>query len=530
MRFDGDRLVGCTCRTTDRAFACNVTAGWHDGVVRTGPSEQESLDDSAIETTRRRQLGAWYTPATLIDHVLDHVLEPALAERASCSVVSVIDPACGDGRFLAAAGRRIEQAGFRPELLGIDLDPAAVEAARAAIGDRGRVLTGNGLDREWGSQRFDVVLGNPPYLNQLSTATTRGRRSSLGGGPYANAAAEFLALALRLADAPGGRVGLVLPLSILSTRDVGPIRAQVDARADMTWCWWAPRAVFDAHVRTCALGFVMREGRSEDSPRASAQPSADVARTWGPRFEPRPAIVQQRTSGPTSSWNWLITDELGIPAVPVLSSDGTIGDRAVATADFRDEYYGLAGAVSDTANGPPLVTCGLIDPGRCLWGTKSTRFAKQPFAAPRVDLSKVSDAIIAWAAQRLVPKVLVANQTRIIEAVADPNGEWLPSVPVLSVMPHDPAKVWEVAAVLTSAVASAWICHSGAGAGLSATAIRLSPPAIAAVPWPAGSLELAVQLLRVNDLLGCSAAVAQAFSIDQSTSTSLNAWWLALVR
>ena len=37
--------------------------------------------------------------------------------------------------------------------------------------------------------------------------------------------------------------------------------------------------------------------------------------------------------------------------------------------------------------------------------------------------------------RRLVPKVLVANQTRIVEAVCDPHGEWLPAVPVLGIYP-----------------------------------------------------------------------------------------------
>ena len=68
---------------------------------------------------------------------------------------------------------------------------------------------------------FDVVVGNPPYLSQLAAATTRGGASRHGGGPYADAAVEFLALAVRMARSGGGRVGLVLPQSILASRDAG---------------------------------------------------------------------------------------------------------------------------------------------------------------------------------------------------------------------------------------------------------------------------------------------------------------------
>ena len=71
------------------------------------------------------------------------------------------------------------------------------------------------------------MVGNPPFLSQMAAATTRGGSSRHGGGPYADAAVEFLALAMRLARPDGGRVGLVLPQSIIGARDAGPVRAQV---------------------------------------------------------------------------------------------------------------------------------------------------------------------------------------------------------------------------------------------------------------------------------------------------------------
>ena len=66
-----------------------------------------------------------------------------------------------------------------------------------------------------------------------------------------------------------------------------------------------------------------------------------------------------------------------------------------------------------------------------------------------------------WARRRLVPKVLVANQTQIVEAVCDARGEWLPGVPVIGVYPRGAhwddeergsgglaTAAWEIAAVL----------------------------------------------------------------------------------
>ena len=55
----------------------------------------------------------------------------------------------------------------------------------------------------------------------------------------------------------------------------------------------------------------------------------------------------------------------------------------------------------------------------------------------------------------MVPKVLVASQTKVIEAVVDEAGRAVPGTPVVSVEPTDPeVDVWHLAALLTSPVAT----------------------------------------------------------------------------
>jgi SAM-dependent methyltransferase len=250
-----------------------------------------------MPVSQRKLLGAWYTPPELVDAV---VTEVCLEFTPS----DVLDPACGDGRFLAPFAATAD-------VTGIDIDPTT------------SWTHGDALSIDWGDRQFDAVVGNPPFLNQMAASTSRGGRSRFGGGPYADSAAEFLALAIRLVR-PGGRVGLVLPLSMLSTRDVAAIRDDVSRRAALRWMWWSTTKMFDANVRVWAGVWEV------------GAPQTEVRRTFGPNFDARPSVAMPK------QWAGLIAD-----TVEAAYAGPVLGDVATFTADFRDQYYGLVGAVSD---------------------------------------------------------------------------------------------------------------------------------------------------------------------------------------
>ncbi|MGB0113998.1 MAG: N-6 DNA methylase [Ilumatobacteraceae bacterium] len=474
--------------------------------------------ETGAQRADRKRFGAWYTPPDLVDTMVDAVVtaEFVASRRTIDRPVTVLDPACGDGRFLVAVTARVEALGGSAAVTGVDIDATAADVARLAL-PAASIVVADALDHDWTTASFDVVIGNPPFLSQMAEATTRGGAGGRGAGAYADVAVEFLALAAELVSEDGGRLALVLPQSVLASRDAAAVRASVDGRSRMFWSSWSPERVFDAQVHTCALAFEF----GPDSP--------------------------TRAAGGT--WSHVVTDRQGVPGVPDdLETSGELGDRATLNANFRDEYYGMIPAVTDAAtdrtDGPPLITSGLIDPGRSLWGVRPITFAKRSFAEPRVDIGALDARMREWARRRLVPKVLVANQTRVIEAVCDPTGAWLPGVPVVAVYPRgahwddaaraDPRtaatdtelarQAWEIAAVLTSPIASAWSWHRGGGTGLSADAIRTSPTVLAALPWPAGDLAVAVDAVRRGDVRGCGAAVDAAYGIVDDTA--LDAWWV----
>ena len=147
-------------------------------------------------------------------------------------------------RRRAAARRRQRRPVGRSvdvELVGIEVDAATASggAARGAGSADPRRRRAHARARMAVRRRRSATR---PTSGSWPAATSRGGRSALGGGPYADVAAEFLA---RLVDArparrrPGrARAPAVRPV-VAATPD--PSRRSVSPAAAVVGFWWSPR-------------------------------------------------------------------------------------------------------------------------------------------------------------------------------------------------------------------------------------------------------------------------------------------------
>ncbi len=468
--------------------------------------------------------------------------------------LKILDPACGSGHFLTAAADRVgsvlatlrsAQSGPSTEefelarcdvvkhcIYGVDNDPIAVELCKFALSSgsgESRIRCGDSLlgltpkllaqsDQELGTGEhrafhwhlefpevfkegqtnpetgwgggFDVIIGNPPFLNQLETMTAQPqelaaflkRRYPGVAKGYADTAVIFAELASQLVRPASGRIGLVQPASILSSADTRGAREALTTRGTLETLWVAREGVFDASVRTCVV--VFRNGERPFTTELCRFTGSDF-RALAPLRIDADEITQMET------WAPLIADGFGIPRVD-LDESLAMGAVLSATADFRDQYYGLVGFVEEADGRVPdgistaaLVTTGVIDPAELHWGTRRTRFNKIDYDAPVVDLNRLRSegGLGDWAESRLVPKLLLATQTRVIEVVVDETGVLLPSVPVITIT-TDGIGLWHVAAALMSPPITAWAAARYMGAALSIDTLKLSASQVLRLPLP----------------------------------------------
>ncbi|GGF38225.1 hypothetical protein GCM10011519_09750 [Marmoricola endophyticus] len=486
---------------------------------------------------QRAGRGTFYTPPWLVDLLLDQALDPVLDEAgddpAALLALRVCDPTCGSGRFLAAAVRRLasrlRRAGHQDPVTaaagcvhGVDIDPVAVEIARAALPTGVRLRVADALRPLPGLDgACDVVVGNPPFRSRLRRGGYAEVPPEVDGvalGPYTDLSAAVLLRGAALL-APGGRLALVQPRALLSARDAGPVRRAVNDRAALVGLWAGTRPVFPGTpVLTCAP--VLRRG-------AVGGGTVRVIEDGGPARE---------VAAPQDGWGRLLAEH-PYP-VPGLAHRRRLGEEARVTADFRDQYYGLVGCVveggehSAGPDSPALLTSGTIDPAYAAWGERPTRFARRDWQHPVVPLSGLEPAMARWAAARTVPKLLLATQGRVLEAVADETGTWLPGVPVLSVV-APPHRLWHLLAALLSPVLTAHAAAEYAGSALAASAVKLSATQVADLPLPdpGRAWDAAADAARraqedagnrAAHLLAAATLTTQAYGADPA----LVGWWV----
>jgi type I restriction-modification system DNA methylase subunit len=160
--------------------------------------------DSTLSKEDRSRLGAHYTPSAWARRIVARALVPVMGSQLHVKGTPsemilrmlVIDPACGDGIFLSAAadvlGALLFQA-YQLEgqdigllesrrlviercLLGVDLDPGAIAAARHELGKSAQLTCADALlDWQCDTQgRPTAFVGNPPYLGGRKISTLRG--------------------------------------------------------------------------------------------------------------------------------------------------------------------------------------------------------------------------------------------------------------------------------------------------------------------------------------------------------------------
>ncbi|HEY4451359.1 MAG TPA: hypothetical protein VGN13_07165 [Solirubrobacteraceae bacterium] len=298
-----------------------------------------TLYDASISRAHRRRLGTVFTPAPVVDHMLD-----LAAKVMRGAPDSVADPGAGVGAFTVAAARRWPKArviavdvnvvtlGLLAARIAFEID---AEFADAAALRRIELVHGDYLDGL--SDRFGagdgrlLCLGNPPYTRvQELPADYRAKAMSLCDGivdsGHANLAVLFQAATLRqLRD--GDASCMVLPGSIGYTRASRGLRSAL---------WNSRRPVVMQRTPASSRPFTgncVQAAVVAVGPVTAEQSPVRLARV---RFDDDAAVMidaweRDRDADEPANWFWTAQAEQSEPDGTVPLSELAVVCRGVAT-------------------------------------------------------------------------------------------------------------------------------------------------------------------------------------------------------
>lgn len=415
---------------------------------------------------QRKRLGQWPTPWWLVQSVLDRVL--AQVPRGGV----VMDPACGDGRWLAAVGVR------RPDarLVGWDLDPDAVAVAQAVCAAAGVTVELSCRDALRGDERHlaDLVVGNPPFIRpQNLDAATRAyvwRRFGVMTDK-ADLYAAFLERMVELSKPGPARVAVVVGDTWVSMASYAALR-------DHLWDVGIrllvplPSGTFAARVGTVAM--VLGTGRRQ---LGALQDGALKARS-----------PLRRSQGIV-----LLQD------APELVGQGTLGDHwrlrmGVVCGSYREFVHtGPRGALDQpTCRGRDVQPWSIADRGEWVRYAPREMLDRRPYVAPktRALFDVPAKVVLAGASGRQLRAAVDTARRFPLDSCYVSQGD---------------GDVWALAGLLNSATVNAWY-------GARFPAARVKAVELATVPWPRGPLDAVGRAARAQDQAAVDVAVAQAYT------------------
>jgi type I restriction enzyme M protein len=263
----------------------------------------------------RGQAGQFFTPLNAIA-LLVELVNPRPGE-------TLIDPACGAGGFLSVAARYLTAAGASGEqiqntLFGLDKDNYLARLAATRLSlltlNSSQVFCGDSLAwtleslSSWGTNsplpnsalsvqplpalpelgKFDIVLTNPPFGSRIVAASPQVQASfELGYQWRLDPHCQQFQKLSKLQDSvspqvlfierclslvrPGGRVGIVVPESLISSQTYRYVVAYIQAHAIIKAVIGMPEVLFKisgkggTHTKTCLLVLQKKLGNKQDN-------------------------------------------------------------------------------------------------------------------------------------------------------------------------------------------------------------------------------------------------------------------------
>lgn len=325
---------------------------------------------------------------------------------------------------------------------------------------------------------FDVVVGNPPYVDAESMTRHSPALRAYCSKRYSTARGNwdlfcvFIERALEL-QRPGGVQSLLVPNKLASAEYAGGLRRlmrqhYLEKLEDFSMC-----RAFAADAYPIVFVLKKADSRLEVS---GGRPLEALDAPW--RLPVTPALPGSERIGHAVSRIAAELDcyeELNLPHVEVCGG-ATVSEAYALLPQLRE-------AQADDTSALRVANSGTIDRYACHWGQVRMRYLKASFLRPLVSATALGALSPRRLWQARSAKCIVAGLTRSLEVFPDREGQYLAAKSTTVLIPRTAeVSVEYLAAVLNTPLLSQVYLHLFGGLRLGGDYLRVGPPQLRRMP------------------------------------------------
>ena len=402
------------------------------------------------------------------------LMEKLQAYREWLLGITICDPACGSGAFLNAAlaflinehklidemetkvtggsivFQNVENSILENNLYGVDINEESVEIAKLALWLRtakphrklnslnNNIKCGNSLISDpsiagekafdWETEfpqvfekgGFDVVIGNPPYVDsETMTRTIPEQRDYItrnyqcAKGNY-DLFIPFIEKAIKLSK-DSGLVSLIVPNKLIAAKYGIELRKFISTKNLYELIDYSDVNVFeDASVYPCIV--VLQNTKCDTNTKMTRMSAPDIA-----AYE---NIVAQSKLNKGICWDTYFFEPTTVAIIEKVNKFNKLETYFpnVNGAATVNEAYSVKEKIFDkidSSESRKFINTGTIDRYSCLWGYSKTQYIKGQYLYPRIKDNDIKEISQNRYLQSISPKIIVAGMCLNYEAFYD---------------------------------------------------------------------------------------------------------------
>ena len=334
---------------------------------------------------------------------------------------------------------------------------------------------------------FDIVIGNPPYINSEEMVKTQPEIRKYCNLNYETAKGNwdifgiFVEKGLKLLKKDGG-FGMIIPNKILSAKYTETLRDFIENKKQIINIRdYSKIPVFSASVYPVVL--VIKNNFKKQN-----KISTEIMESEGENVKIKSSNIINQDDLINSSektWAYIFEKEGRNMLNKILKDSTLLEDLAnVCGAATVSEAYELKKYLKELSGDKDyfkFINTGTIDRYSILWENSKTRYIKDSYIKPIIlkkDLEKMSKKRVLESSNS---KIVIAGMTKILECCVDKKGEYLAGKSTTLVIPKN-IDIKIILAILNSKLMTFVYKNLYKSLSLSGGYFRLGPPQIKRLP------------------------------------------------